>query len=89
MFYTVEWFPSDINDIRIEAPNNKFTVCLIIIYYIKSKAKHNECQKPQLKGSLKFKISDMVQIVTTFIGMFGMTFIVMFGIIYLIVPSPK
>ena len=42
MFYTVEWFPSDINDIRIEAPNNKFTVCLIIIYHIKSKAKHND-----------------------------------------------
>ena len=42
MFYTVEWFPSDINDIRIEAPNNKFTVCLMIIYHIKSKAKHND-----------------------------------------------
>ena len=42
MFYTVEWFSSDINDIRIEVPNNKFTVCLIITYNIKSKIKHND-----------------------------------------------
>ena len=45
MFYTVEWFSSDINDIRIEVANNKSTVCLIIIYLIKSKAKHNDLPK--------------------------------------------
>ena len=42
MFYTVEWFSSDINDIRIEVANNKFPVCLMIISHIKSKAKHND-----------------------------------------------
>ena len=42
MFYTVEWFSSDINDTRIDVANNKLTVYLIIESHIESKTKHND-----------------------------------------------